>query len=194
LGRKDARHSGLEPELEAKQWEALSDQQRIEARKQAVWEPIVESLLAKSAAVRRKSEEAGPGFAVAGSGLEALRNVHAILVKGDERLQVFSTNQAISILFFSHTASGNRVHVRHVERTNREIMIQFRLMPYFEKNLSLSLALIPIGKLPAGEYRVEMVQLPVERKYVEMGIKPLDKNWAKMFVCKSFSFSVKDRK
>jgi hypothetical protein len=136
---------------------------------------------------------ARPGFAVAGTGLSALAAAHDVFVANAKPHEIFSQDEEITIVFFSEPVSGDRVHVRNVERRGHNIEVQYRLEPYFEKHLSSGLALIPIGKLPVGEYHVELHQLPREKKYVERGFKPLNEEWSRKFLCKPFSFSVTEK-
>jgi hypothetical protein len=55
-------------------------------------------------------------------------------------------------------------------------------------------ALIPIGKLDVGEYRVEMRQMPREQKFVALGYDETDEDWSKKALCKPFSFAVKAKR
>jgi len=140
----------------------------------------------------QESETAGPGFVVAGSGLQALQSACAIITDKQKPLQSLSSNDDVTVVYFSYPVSGDFVHLRKVERRGDSIDISFRLQPYFERHIWFTVALIPLGKLPAGEYHVEMRQLPTEQKYVDWGFSRLNVEYSRRFVCKSFSFVVVD--
>jgi hypothetical protein len=133
---------------------------------------------------------ARPGFAVAGDGRSALRVAHSIFINEEKPRDKFSADEEITIVFFSEPAAGNRVQIQQVKREVGRIEIQYRLEPYFESSLSETFALIPLGKMPVGEYRVEMRQLPLDKKYNKWERKPIDEEWSNKFLCKRFSFAV----
>lgn len=131
-----------------------------------------------------------PSFAVSGTDLKALLQAHSVFVKGTKPSMEFSPEEEITLVFFSEPSAGNRVHLRSITRKDDHFVIRYRLEPYTEMVLSMGFALIPVGKLPVGKYRVEMVQLPAEQKFVDRGFKSLDIDWSAQLVCSSFTFSV----
>ena len=135
----------------------------IDKNSESVWKRTVEALVGKSADATRKKESVGQGFAVAGNGLDALRRVNAVIATGETARSSFDPNDEISIVFFSYLASGNNVHVQEVSRKAGAIEVKFRLAPYFERNMSLSFTLIPVGKMPPGTYQVQFVQSPIAK-------------------------------
>lgn len=138
---------------------------------------------------------ARPGFAVSGSGRAALHAALAVFL--DDRRREFSTDENITVVFFSEPLSRYRVQIRQVTRRNSEIEIQYELEPYIGGGMSyVNLALIPLGKLPLGKYNVAMTQLPREQKPVEIkaGFKPLDKEWSRNFLSKPFNFTVAEKR
>jgi hypothetical protein len=144
--------------------------------------------LIDSEAFVRQGEVAGPGFAVAGRDLAALRGAHAVLVEGKKPQESFSPNDEISLVFFVYGFTGHYVHLQKVERRGNRVELQYGGERYFEKHRSPRLALIPLGKLANGKYRVEMV---LDKKFVDKGSKASE-GWST--VCKTFSFIVKDDK
>jgi hypothetical protein len=186
-GTRDIRE--LEPELDPKRWETLPYEKRLELRQNALWEPIETSLI-ESSIRPRADQSARTGFAVAGTGIEALRKAHAVLVQGEKPRTSLSTNEDLLLIFFSFPSDGYRVHLHQVNRRDDEIELQYQLEPYAERVLSISFALIPIGILPVGEYNVEMTQIPTKQEFVALGYKRIDENWTRQFLCKRFSFRV----
>ncbi len=151
-------------------------------------EPIFESWHTRADRLKYK-DVARPGFAVPGSGVAALRAAHAVFVEGAMPRKNFSPDKEITIVFFSELAGG-RFQIRQIERKFDHIEIRYQLEPGIVQSGRINLALIPLGKLPIGEYHVEMRQLPREQKFIEWGIKPLDLEWSRRFLCKPFSFTV----
>jgi hypothetical protein len=96
---------------------------------------------------------------VDGTGPIALRNAHAILVGGEQPHQALPANRVITLVFFSYM-SGVDVPVQAVDLHDHLIDIRYRFVTYIERNLSMQLALIPLGKLSAGQYEVKVTQLP----------------------------------
>jgi hypothetical protein len=126
-----------------------------------------------------------PGFAVAGVGLPALRAAHSVLAEGKKPRSVFSPDDEITLLFFSEPAAGSKVHIGGVERRKGLVIIRYRLERYYELNLTGAFALVPLGKLPVGEYDVKMEPLPSEKASDKSS-----KKWIDQFLCKPFSFRV----
>jgi hypothetical protein len=139
---------------------------------------------------------ARPGFAVSGSERAALRAAHAVFVDGAKLRTAFSPDEEITIVFFSVPMSRYRVRIQEVRRKLNEIEIQYQLEPSIDGRNFENFSLIPLGKMPAGKYHVEMVQVPRELKPVEskLGLKALDKDWSRNFLCKPFSFTVAENR
>jgi len=154
---------------------------------------IFESQVLRAERLKFK-DVARPGFAVSGSGQVALRAAHAVFVKGKTPRAEFSPNDQIVIVFFSEPHGGNQVRIEQVERQGDHIEIQYRLEPYFERSLSETFALIPLGKMTVGKYRVEMRQLPREQKFIHWGYQPLDKKWSCEVLCRAFNFIVTEKR
>ena len=136
-----------------------------------------------------KDKDARKGFAVSGTGLEALRQVHAVLVEEQDPEQTFPANSDISVAFFSYQDS-RYVHLHRVERQGNVVNIRYRFVPHETEEATTHFALIPLGKLSSGEYRVNVIQSPLEQKYVEQGFRSLSDTIARRIVCNSFSFSI----
>ena len=135
---------------------------------------------------------ARPGFAVSGSRRSALHAAFAVFIDWGARREEFSSGDEITIVFFSDPISRYLVQLQQVEREDNEIEILYQLKPGIGGRNYSNFALIPLGKLRVGEYRVEMRQLRRELNPIEtkMGFKPLDEEWSRNFLCKPFSFVV----
>jgi hypothetical protein len=130
------------------------------------------------------------GFAVVGtSEKDALSNAHAVFANKQKAPQFFSTDANIFVVFFSHSF-GQYVHLDKVERREKTIKIAYHFVPHETKQMTAHFALIPLGKLPVGKYRVDIVRLPLEQKYVEKGFKSVDSQWNNRAVCLPFSFEI----
>jgi len=121
-----------------------------------------------------------------------IRAIRAVL-QSSRRSNSVPVTEKVGIVFYSN-ASAYRVELEKVERSGSVINIRYRLAPYQPADLSektlVDLALIPLGKLPAGEYRVEMTRSPMEQKHLDAGHKPVSDEQASRFVCQPFSFEV----
>jgi hypothetical protein len=136
-----------------------------------------------------KDKDANPGFAVPGEGLDALREAHAVFVEEKTRRDTFSANSEISAVFFALEAR-RYVHLHKVERQGNNISIYYRFIPHETEETNRYFALIPLGRLPIGNYRVKVIRSPMEQKYADIGFRPLNDDVARRVVCRSFSFSV----
>ncbi len=138
-------------------------------------------------------KDAKPGFAVLGTGMDALREAHAVLVKKQEPRKSFPVDTEITLVFFSYDA-GSYVHLHRVDRQDNVVEIRYQFVPHYSLDGSEHFALIPLGKLPAGKQRVNVIQSPLQQKHVDkFGVQPLRTEWGRRIVCKSFSFLVTDQ-
>jgi len=132
---------------------------------------------------------AGPGFAVLGTGMEALLATQAELPEGQKPRDSFPFGSELSVVFFSH-GFGYYVHVHRVERQGNVITVRYRFVPHRTLNLSSHFALIPVNELQPGKVQVNIVRSPMEQKYVDGGFKSVSSDDERRVVCKSFSFSI----
>jgi len=118
----------------------------------------------------KRGDQPGKGFAVSGTGLDALKNALAAREKPPESLP----EGEVTLVFFSH--SGGHVLIDRVTRAGNQFDIHYRVKVTNTMDLVKKLALIPIGELAKGEYDVRI---------------SCDKEGpASRGVCKSFSFTV----
>jgi hypothetical protein len=150
---------------------------------------LLEDIVRKALTFKKEGEQAKPGFAVVGTGVETLTQAHAALVNGEEIPQTFPSDNEFVIVFFSHSF-GWYVHLEEVVRYGTTIMIRYHFVPHRTKESTSHLALIPLGNLPPGQYNVKVVQLPMEQEFLDWGLKPLDKDWEARVVCRPFQFVI----
>jgi hypothetical protein len=132
-----------------------------------------------------------PGFAVAGEGRDSLSGIYDVLVKGEPPIERFPAGTAISVVFFAPPSLPIRLD--RVERTDGKVTIRFMLisngLPYSPWHLSI----IPLGKLPAGNYHVEMIRSSEkERAFNHRGFPPIPPNRERQIICRPFSFVVSE--
>jgi hypothetical protein len=139
-----------------------------------------------------KDKDARPGFAVAGTGLESLREVHAILVKNQKPRQTFPKDSDICVVFFSYQ-NQPYVHLHSVRRQGSIVEVRYQFVPHETEETTEHFALIPLGKLPSGKYDVKFIRSPMPQKYIDLGFRPTSDEVARRVVCGSFSFSVAEQ-
>lgn len=136
--------------------------------------------------------EAKEGSVVYGTGGRALSfAISAIGKKESHLFEPIVSGEEVSIAFFSHPCSYY-IHLEKVERRDRLITIQYQTVPHFSAESTVHLALIPLGSLTAGKYRVEINQTPLAQEHIDAGFKPLSAEAACRIVCRPFSFTVED--
>ena len=134
----------------------------------------------------------GNGFATRGTGREALRSAYSVLTEKNKPRETFPQGSSIFAVFFTTEVTAY-VHLHHVERKGNVINIRYRFVPHETEDTSRHVALIPLGKLPPGEYRVNVSQASIEQAYVK-GFWPMsNEEGARRIVCNSFSFLVLEK-
>ncbi len=154
--------------------------------------PLVGEIRRSLATRPLKEEEATSGFAVLGAGLEALREAKAVFTKKSKPRKTFPVNSEVSVVFFSYQL-GPYVYVHDVARQGNIVDIHYKFVPHEEEISAEGIALIPLGNLGAGKYRVNITQTPMEQKYLDLGFRPVSETNARRIVCRSFSFTVSER-
>lgn len=129
------------------------------------------------------------GFAVPGTGLAALNRAYAGLFEKQTTHESLAAKNEVSLVFFSRPSS-DYVHLQSVERQGDQITIKYVFVPHKTRELSAHFALIPMGKLPAGKWRVDVVKSPMAQKYLNAGFNPVDDNVARGIVCAPFTFEI----
>jgi hypothetical protein len=135
----------------------------------------------------------GRGFAVEGSGREALRRVYLALLDRQKRTGVLPAGE-VTLAFFARSV-GLYVHLDEVQREGNNVILKYHFVSHVTLDFTTHFALIPMGKLAPGEYKVQLVQLPptTEPKSSELIRIPklAEPKWLAKIVCSPFTFEVK---
>jgi hypothetical protein len=111
-------------------------------------------------------------------------------VGGKEPQSKFSDEDEISLVFFTLTTNAG-VRLIHAERIGTKFNIHYVLIITGTLGISPRLYIIPVGKLPPGEYEVNLVRvLKEELKYGNKGFPTYEKGVEESFVCEPFQFVV----
>ncbi len=121
------------------------------------------------------------GFAISGTPKEALRQVHSVVVEGEEPRRKFTSDQDINLFFFSVPRQSG-INIEEVVRNGQQIIVRYRISPSQLTSMKSTLAIIPLGRLPIDDYSVEYV--------LDEGSSPdLAPNLSDA-ICKPFNFLV----
>jgi hypothetical protein len=138
-----------------------------------------------------KGSKARPAFVVSGDVATALAVAKDTLVQGKPPRPSFHTTDDISVVFFSH-ASPMYVHLESVRRANNEIEVRYRYVSHEESWITDHFAIIPLGRLPTGKYRIKIVQSPMDATLLAKGHRPPSRDFTESAVSKSSQFEVTD--
>ena len=138
-------------------------------------------------------KEPDEGFAVAASGKSALQAAHDVLTGQMQRQSSFPAGSDVSIVFFSYPF-GAYVRLESVKRIKNVIEIRYQFEPHTTRQMTQHFAIIPLGKLEPAGYGVDMIQMPMDAKFVAPNSNPLNRDAERKVICKSFSFSVYESK
>lgn len=132
---------------------------------------------------------AKPGFVVKGSGLDALREAHDVILGDAQSKKILPTEQDLTLVFFSYSCSRDVV-LDSVELKNNEIVVKYHFYWHNLRRSRENLALIPLGSLPAGKYRVTYERTADQGREENGEVIPLSNELARRTICDSFSFGV----
>jgi hypothetical protein len=125
---------------------------------------------------------AGPCFAVNGVEKVALVRAARVLVDGIEARPIKSGGH-VSLVFYSKPAPGY-VILDSVTRDKQNITVKYKVIVHITADVKVHYALIPLGKLAPGTYKVDIVE-------VDGGKGPrYDAESVEKAVCDSSSFTV----
>jgi len=159
----------------------LTDQERLD---RSVVEQIRHSLTFD----RRPGKRAGHGFAVVGNPLRQARDV----LTGKKRVTpLFPSDSDLWLVFFSCT-SRFYVHLdgAWLNQHRHEISLKYHLVSHSTLEMTENFALIPVGIVPPGKYKVKIVQNPVVAGDRFASTKPVDAARMQRIVCDSFPIIV----
>lgn len=128
-------------------------------------------------------------FAVKGTGLEALRAAHSVLVKNAAPRRTFPMGSDLSLVFFSHQA-GSYVHLQEAETKGNRIRIRYRIVPHETREMTSHFAIVPLGRLDPGRIAVKIMPSRIKQDPIQRGLESPSVDWKERVVCKSFAFVV----
>ena len=180
----------LEPKVFGKHFsqQNVESQQKLLAEslilqiKQALGEP--QAFLAKEGTSSRLQ-----GFAVEGTGLQALQKVHRILVKKQKPQEKFKEDSEMSICFFSLQA-GTYVHVTSVEQRVALCRVQYQFVPHLATVMSEHLAIIPFGPKKKGMISVTIDRESKKELNDASSQVVIPTEWEENLISKSFDFII----
>lgn len=138
-----------------------------------------------------KGSKAKPSFVVAGDDLAALKAAKEVLADGKPPRTSFRSDEELHVFFFSRLCFVY-VHLDSVQRSKSNIEIRYSFVPHDQSVMTEHFALIPLGRLPRGEYRIDIIRSPVSSKLIAQGYVPTSDAVADSTVCKSSEFEVTD--
>jgi hypothetical protein len=127
------------------------------------------------------------GVVVEGVGRAALERLYESR-NTPKGLNSVSVKVPLTIAFYAKSM-GWRIRLDSVSKRGNIITVRYRPVPTQTRMSRATLALIPIGELPPGKYRVIVDPLPMEEKYVGAGASPPPSS-IKNNVSGSFGFAV----
>jgi hypothetical protein len=169
-------------ELDAKLNRANLTNQQL--RKQSLVEGIRHTLRDRAP----EGQSCGPGFVVVGTDKEALKNAHAVFIERKRDPERWlPPDTYLSLVFYAHL-TGRYIWISSIEREGNVFMVKYGAVAHSTANATNHFALIPIGKLPEGTYKVKFKETPTLKPNGEPA-PPLRES--RRFISDSFSFVVR---
>lgn len=152
--------------------------------------------LRRALSAKPPSVDALAGFVVTdprGMGLLALLNNQIVdAVASDNsplRKNRIQSGHEAFLIFYSHPSSYH-VRLKSVKRHGNKIDVAYAFEPHYTLESTVHFAMIPLGKLEAGEYQVHFTQQQMGQEYIDAGFIRVTEFQAKRFVSRPFSFTV----
>lgn len=171
----------LEPDHYGKSQQKLSEEDQLWHWTESLTYQITEIIND-----RPQDKPVGLGIVVVGTGKEALENIKKALTTSPPK--TLPTNEDLTLFFYAREL-GSHVNVKSVQRSENDITIKFEFVSHGLRTVTNHFALIALGKLVPGQYRVNIVPSIRNRSGV-VDDAPRAESLAKKFVCRPFSFSV----
>jgi hypothetical protein len=187
--------------MKAPGMQKLPNDQLLKESMQALFPPMIDN---------QPVYDRGQGFAVVGTGREALQHAHDIWAKEQPMKDVLPADTELSIVlqasndnvelasvtrdYYPHLGheAGQYFEVKYQWPYVRSTMEQIKQGPTEIRRYDWAgVALIPIGKLPVGRYEVRIIRVPFTPKPDETLI-PIPPEWESTLICNSFVFKVKE--
>lgn len=118
-----------------------------------------------------------------------MREAQRVIVDGAETQSVFPVESELTAVFFT-TELNDYLDLKRVDIDGNTINIAFKLIPKETEDAPSYFALIPLGKLPTGEYHVNMVNSSDEQEWASSGRRPRGNEFVRRCICNPFSFTV----
>lgn len=132
------------------------------------------------------------GFAVSGTGRDALKGVHNVLVSGRKPSAVLSSEGEVCAVFFSYPSQVG-VSLDHVERNENKVQIYYLLTARGQQSMDAQLWVIPLGMLISGDYEVQLIRSPKDKGLNPKGLPLVDEKLEQRIVCRPFKFTVEQQ-
>jgi hypothetical protein len=100
--------------------------------------------------------------------------------------------EEVTLVIFSHPSSYF-FRLKEIQQEGGAITVRYQFEPHFSPESTVHFALIPLGKLPIGDYKVEMEQLPKEERFQEAGFLRVHDARESNLVSRPFAFAVKEK-
>lgn len=133
---------------------------------------------------------AGTAFVVTGTGSEALKNAHAVLVEGRKRSESFSKDSELTLVFYCYEY-GRYVRLDNVSQSGSNVKIRYHFIAHNTGNMSTHFVLIPLGKMPAGTLQIDIEQLPGEGPDWGPKAAEISGELLRSLVCRPTTFTIR---
>ena len=100
--------------------------------------------------------------------------------------------EEVTLVIFSHPAAYF-FRLKQVDREGNVFTVRYQFEPHFSPESTVHFALIPLGKLPLGDYKVEMEQVPMAKQFQEAGFLRVHEARENNLVSRPFAFTVKEK-
>jgi hypothetical protein len=163
------------------------NKENIKATGKDLLDPLGVSCMERGEALKWR-DVARPAFAVQGSGLSALRAACDALINNKRPANAFRTGVNISVVFFAEPVAP-QLEILRVSRKGPRIELQYRWDKISER--AFNFALIPLGRLPLGQYYFETQQMPDLKLSEEKRARQAE--CSQNYLCQPFAFTVNEK-
>ncbi|MDC0936652.1 hypothetical protein OAS39_10225 [Pirellulales bacterium] len=133
--------------------------------------------------VHSSEQKAGPCLIIPAEGIAALKIAAETLDRNLPAPKTIPFGRPLSLFFYSHIAPGY-VQIRSIQREESLVTINYQIVTHASAAATTHYALIPLGPLPDGKFRVDIKELPPPTPYVFQSV-------ADDAVCDSSTFIIK---
>ena len=141
-----------------------------------------------------------PGFAVEGTDRSVLWGIHRVLVSRQPPCERFTAGDELSLVFYTRPLTP-AVGLDRIEKYSHSFLIRYRLIDHGLPAMRWRLAIIPVGRLPVGEYRINLSGRwstdrhlsdlrRIDPRFESTANPPVEPEFAARHVCHPFRFDV----